>query len=160
MDEVTNYITEEKKKELEAELAYLEGGKRKEILEVLEYTKSLGDLKENEPYQQARSDQGQNEDRIKKIKHILQSSEVSKKCSGDAVAIGSKVTVHKKDLASTDPQFEKTYVIVGSEESDMLAGKISNTSPFGRAIIGKKRGDTFSFSTPTGAVFYQIKNVA
>lgn len=155
MSTATSYITEEKKKELELELIDLEGPKRKEILDTLQYAKSLGDLKENAEYHQAREDQGKLEERIKKIKHILQSSQVSSGGGGDVVEVGSKVTVQKEGTKE-----EKTYVIVGSEESNMAQGKISNTSPFGEAIMGKKKGDMFSFATPAGVVNYKIINVA
>lgn len=150
-----NYITEEKRKALEAELKDLKGPKRKEILEALEYAKSLGDLSENAEYHQAREDQGKLEERIQKIEQILQSSQVVSGGGGDIIEIGSKVTVQKEGAND-----KKVYMIVGSEEADMAAGKISNQSPFGEMLFGKKKGDNISFQSPGGTVNYKIISVA
>src|SRR3954470_17425700 len=110
MNQAADYITEEKRKALEVELKDLKGPKRKEILESLEYAKSLGDLSENAEYHQTREDQGKLEERIAKIEQILQSSEVVKGGGGDVIEIGSKVVVLKVDTKE-----EKTYQIVGAE---------------------------------------------
>jgi transcription elongation factor GreA len=155
MDQSGDYITEEKRKALEAELKDLKGPKRKEILETLEYAKSLGDLSENAEYHQAREEQGKLEERIVKIGKILQSSQTVKGGGGDVVEIGSKVVVQKKGTKE-----EKTYVIVGSEEADMAKGKISHRSPIGLAFLGKKKNDDVSFKTPNGLVNYKIINVS
>jgi len=149
------YITKEKKKELESELIELSGPKRKEIISALEYAKSLGDLSENAEYHQAREDQGKLEERIKVVEHILKSSVVVKKSGGDIVEIGSDVVVEKEGTKE-----QKNYIIVGSEEADMLQGKISNNSPIGQALFGKKKGDTVSFRTPKGLVNYKIIKVS
>jgi len=155
MTQVIDYITEEKKKVLEEELKDLKGPKRKEILEALQYAKSLGDLSENAEYHQTREDQGKLEARIQKIEQILQSSQVAYPNNGDVINIGSKVVVQKEGIKE-----EKTYQIVGSEEADMAQGKISNRSPFGDALFGKKKGDSISFSTPNGVVNYKIISVS
>jgi len=150
-----DYITKEKKKELEAELVDLQGPKRKAILESLEYAKSLGDLSENAEYHQTREDQGKLEERIAKVEAILQSSQVVSGHSGESVGVGSKVVVEKEGTKE-----KKTYQIVGSEEADMALGKISNRSPFGEAIFDKKKGDNVSFKTPNGVVNYKIIDVS
>ena len=155
MQQAADYITEEKRKSLEAELKDLKGPKRKEILEALEYAKSLGDLSENAEYHQTREDQGKLEERIKKIEQILVSSRVVSGGGGEVIEVGSKVTVRKEGAKE-----EKVYVIVGSEEANMAQGKISNRSPFGEAIFGKRKGDKISFKTPNGVVNYQIINVS
>jgi len=161
MQQAGDYITEEKKHALEAELKDLKGPKRKEILEALEYAKSLGDLSENAEYHQAREEQGKLESRIAKIEQILQSSQMVKGGGGDVVEIGSKVVVQKINGDDLPAQAgEKNYVIVGGEEADMAKGKISNRSPFGEALFGKKKGDTVSFQTPSGAVSYKIIKVS
>lgn len=154
-DKTVNYITAEKKKELEAELTDIKGPKRKAILEALEYAKSLGDLSENAEYHQTREDQGKLEERIAKIENVLQSSLVVSSKGGDEIGVGSKVVVQKVGTKE-----EKSYQIVGSEEADMAQGKISNRSPFGEAIFGKKKGESFSFKTPSGTVDYKIISVA
>jgi transcription elongation factor GreA len=155
MDQAGNYITEEKKKALEEELKNLRGPKRKEILATLEYAKSLGDLSENAEYHQAREDQGKLEERIKRIEQILQSAQVVKGGGGEIIEVGSKVVVQKDGT-----QDKKTYQIVGSEEADMSLGKISNRSPFGEALFGKKKGEIVSFQTPNGEVNYKIIDVS
>lgn len=154
MDKI-NYITEEKRKALEAELKDLQGPKRKEILDALEYSKSLGDLSENAEYHQAREEQSKLEYRIRQIEQILQSSQTVKGGGGDTVGIGSKVVVQK-----IGAQEEKTYVIVGAEEADMKIGKMSNRSPLGEALFGQKPGNTVSFSTPNGEASYKIISVS
>lgn len=157
MDQAGNYITEEKRKALELELNELKGPKRREILEALEYAKSLGDLSENAEYHQTREDQGKLEERIAKIEQILQSSEIVKGGShgGDIIEIGSKVVVSKAGTKE-----EKTFQIVGSEEADMANGKISNHSPLGVALFGRKKGDTISFNAPSGTINYKIISVS
>lgn len=149
-----DYITEEKKKALELELEDLKGPKRMEILAKLDYAKSLGDLSENAEYHQVREDQGKLEARIQKIEQILKSSEVITVKGGDTVEVGSKVLVQKEGTKE-----EKVYQVVGSEEADMLVGKISNKSPIGEALYGKKKGEQVSFKTPGGVVNYKIINV-
>jgi len=156
MQKAGNYITKEKKQELKAELADLQGPKRKEILDALQYAKSLGDLSENAEYHQAREDQGKLEERIRKIEEILQSAQViSGAGGGDSIEVGSKVVVQKVGSG-----VEKAYMIVGDQESNMTEGKISNKSPFGQAIFNKKKGDSFSFKTPGGLVNYKILSVS
>ena len=150
-----NYITEEKRQALLAELKDLKGPKRKEILENLEYAKSLGDLSENAEYHQVREEQGKLEERIAKIERILETSQTVKGGGGDVIEIGSRVVVQKEGIKE-----EKKYVIVGSEEADMTNGKISNKSPFGKALFGKKKGDKVSFKTPNGLVDYKILDVS
>ncbi|MFZ3011851.1 MAG: transcription elongation factor GreA [Minisyncoccia bacterium] len=162
MQQEGNYITEEKRQALLAELKDLKGPKRKEILENLEYAKSLGDLSENAEYHQVREDQGKLEERIAKIERILESSQTVKGGGGDIIEVGSKVVVQKIDTKglSAEKAEEKKYVIVGSEEADMVNGKISNQSPFGKALFGKKKGEKVSFKTPNGLVDYKILDVS
>ncbi len=155
MNQAGDYITEGKRQELEVELQDLKGPKRKLILEALEYAKSLGDLSENAEYHQTREDQGKLEERIAKIEQILRSSEIVSHKSGDIIEVGSKVVVEKEGGE------QKSYQIVGSEEADMASGKISNRSPFGEAIFGKKKGDKLTFKTPSGGVVnYKIISVS
>ena len=166
MDKTGNYITEEKRKALVAELADLKGPRRKEILESLEYAKSLGDLSENAEYHQAREEQGKLESKIQKIEQILRSAQVVSGGGGDIIQIGSKVTVQKvptpKKVGTPTESVgeEKVYTIVGSEEANMEEGKISNRSPFGLAMFGKSKGDKISFQTPNGTINYKIINVS
>ena len=149
------YLTQEKFDEFTKELAMLKSTRRKEVAESLEYAKSLGDLSENAEYHQIREDQGKLEARIVHIEQILQSSQTVAKGGGDIVEIGSTVVVQK----ASDKE-NITYTIVGSEEADMAKGKISNKSPFGEALFGKKKGSNVSFKTPKGVVNYKIISVS
>jgi len=153
MDEI-NYITEEKKQALQDELNHLKTVKRKEILESLEAARALGDLSENAEYHQAREDQGKTEDRILQIEHMLKSSIIVRKHSSTNVEIGTTVKVKKENLKE-----EITYSIVGAEEADMTNHKISNKSPLGEALFGKKKGDVISIKTPKGLVKYTLVDI-
>jgi transcription elongation factor GreA len=151
------YLTLEKKSELEAELAQLKSVRRKEIADSLEYAKSLGDLSENAEYHQAREDQANCEDRINHIEQILKNAvimETSERAVG-VIHVGSTVTILKKGSKE-----ERTFALVGSEEADSVSGKISNESPLGQALLGKKEGDKIVVHAPKGDIDYSIVNIA
>lgn len=147
-------ITKERKAELEAELKHLESVERREIIEALEFAKSLGDLSENAEYHQAREAQGKLEDRVNEIKRILKTAEVVSKRKSDTIGIGSVATVQKKG-----DKTKKEYSIVGEGEADMAAGKISYQSPLGGALFGKKKGEKAIFQSPAGPIEYTILDV-
>lgn len=149
------YLTIEKKQELENELNTLKSVRRKEVADALLYAKSLGDLSENAEYQQAREDQATCEERISHLETILKNAVIMDKHTAHAVEVGTTVTVVKKGAKE-----EKVFTIVGSEESDSFSGKISNESPLGRALLGKEKGDTVKVETPKGEVVYTIKSIA
>lgn len=153
MDE-KNYITEEKKEALIEELNNLKTIKRKEILEVLNAARALGDLSENAEYHQAREDQGKTEDRINQIEYMLQSAVVVKKHSSARVEIGTSVKLKKDGVKE-----EIVYSIVGAEEADMSQNKISNKSLLGGALFGKSKGDVVSIQTPKGLAKYTIIDI-
>jgi len=147
-------ISQEKFEELTKELDELRTTRRREVAEQLEYARSLGDLSENAEYQEAREMQSAVEERIDKLEAILKNAKIVKAGKSDIVGMGSTVTVQK--LGADD---KHTYVIVGAEEADMLSGKISYHSPLGNALMGKKKGDEFSFHTPKGNQKYKILKV-
>ena len=149
-----DYLTKEKHKELEKELENLKTTKRKEVAEALEYAKSLGDLSENQEYQEARDSQAILEDRINRLEAILKSAKIVSTQNTNLVMVGSVVMVEKKSDKS-----QKSYTIVGSEEADASTGKISMRSPFGLAVMGKSKNDTFSFETPSGIMSYKIIDI-
>lgn len=149
------YLTLEKKVELENELNQLKTVRRKEIADALEYAKSLGDLSENAEYHQAREDQANCEDRIAHVEQILKNAVVMDKHHAGHVEVGTTVTVTKKGEKE-----ERQFTLVGSEEADSVNGKISNESPIGEALLGKSKGDSVTFSTPKGEVTYTIKSIA
>lgn len=145
------YLTLEKKTLLEEELKTLQTVRRKEIADALEYAKSLGDLSENAEYHQAREDQANCEDRITHIEQILKNAVIMDIQVGNVVHVGSTVTVLKKGTKE-----EKTFAIVGSEEADTISGKISNESPLGQVLLGKKKGDKVVVHAPKGDIEYTI----
>lgn len=154
MSEQKEYLTQEKFEELKQELDYLKTTRRKEIAESLEYARSLGDLSENAEYQEARDLQAAAEERIQQLESILQSVKIIAPKHSDVVNLGSTVVIQKEDEKETHK-----YEIVGSEEADMHERKISHLSPLGEAVMGKKKGETFSFETPNGKMNYKIIEV-
>jgi len=154
MSDENEYLTKEKFEELGQELQELKTKKRKEVAENLEYAKSLGDLSENAEYHEAREVQANVEDRISKLEAILQSAVIMKDQHTDTISIGSTAVVVKEN--------EKTnqiFTLVGSEEANVAEGKISIHSPLGEALIGKKKGQDFSFKTPSGAMKYTVVSI-
>ena len=139
------YITIEKKKELITEREFLHNNGRREIAKRLDDAKALGDLSENAEYHQAREDQSHMESRITEIEHILKYGEVIKKTNSDKIEVGSSVIILKKD-----DQKEIKYKIVGTQESDIFEGKIAFSSPLASAMMGKSKGDSFTFKKPSG----------
>lgn len=152
-DEKT-YLSKEKLDDLKKELEHLKTDKRKEVAESLEYARSLGDLSENAEYQEAGRLQTEVEDRIATIELMLRSAIIVSDYKGGVINIGSTVTVKKEN-----DHARKIYRIVGSEEANMEEGRISNRSPLGAALIGKKKEDHVAVKTPNGEVSYLIVNV-
>ena len=156
------YLTKEKFVELEKELDYLKTTRRKEIAETLEYAKSLGDFSENQEYQEARDAQAVLEDRINRLEAILKTAKIISEHETSIVAIGSAVTLERGGDPSNSlgaGKFKKSYTMVGSEEADASVGKISIHSPLGQAVLGKAKGETFSFQTPSGEMTYKIIDI-
>ncbi len=151
MNDAQEFLTQEKYDELKKELGYLKTVRRKEIAESLEYARSLGDLSENAEYQEARELQAATEERIAKLEAMLTSANILAHKKGECVSLGSKVSIQKVGEKDTH-----RYQIVGSEETNMFERKISHLSPLGDALMGKKKGDTFSFETPNGKQQYKI----
>ena len=148
------YISQEKYDEIKEEVEDLKHVKRKAVAERLSYARSLGDLSENAEYHAARDEQGKVEDRIIELTEIIKHAEIVKPHHSDVVEVGSTVVLKK------DKEKDKiTYEIVGGEESDLLAGKISYKSPLGSAILGKTKKETFSFETPKGVVNYTVVDI-
>ena len=148
------YLSREKYEELKKELDYLKTVRRKEIAESLEYARSLGDLSENAEYQDAREMQAATEERIQKLESILTSANIVSRRKSDVVGLGSKVMIQKEEEKDIH-----RYQIVGSEEANMHERKISHLSPLGEAMMDKKKGETFSFETPSGKMNYKIISV-
>ena len=150
-------LSQEKFEELTHELDQLRTTRRKEIAEQLEYARSLGDLSENAEYQEAREMQGAVEERINKLESILKNAKIVQGEKTDTVGMGSTAIV--QPVGKTASEDKRTYIIVGAEETNMFEGKISYHSPLGAALMGKKKGDEFSFHTPRGTQKFKILKV-
>jgi transcription elongation factor GreA len=150
-------LSQEKFEELTKELDALRTTRRREIAEQLEYARSLGDLSENAEYQEAREMQGAVEERISKLESILKNAKIVEGQKSDVVGMGATVIVQSTVKAAGEDK--RTYTIVGAEETNMFEGKISYHSPLGAALMGKKKGDEFSFHTPRGTQKFKILKV-
>ena len=145
-------ITEKGKGDLEVELADLKS-QRGEIAEKIAVARDFGDLRENAEYDAARKEQGLVETRIAEIEEILQNAEIIQSSDGSAVVLGSTVELQSSDKTVT-------YTVVGPVEADPLAGKISNESPIGKELMGKKVGDEVRIKTSKAEMVYIVKSIS
>ena len=141
---------------LEAELKRLKTVERPEIIRAISAAREHGDLSENAEYHAARERQSFIEGRVREIEDKMSRAEVIdvSKLSGKVVRFGATVR-----LADEDTDEESTYLIVGSHEADISAGRLPITSPLARALIGKTVGDSVEVSTPSGHKGYEIVKV-
>ena len=135
------YLTKEGLAELEAELKDLKENKRKEVAAALKEAKEFGDLSENTDWDDAKSRQLFIEGRISELENILKHAKVIEGVSGDIISVGSTVDVEIEDG-------KHTFQIVGSTEADPDQGKISDESPIGKALLGKKVGEHAEVAPP------------
>ena len=155
MNEIQAFLTAEKFEELKKELEHLKTVRRKEVAESLEYARSLGDLSENAEYQEARDMQSAIEERIGYLeKTIKEAKIVAHEKKGGVVGLSSIVTIQKDKEKDT-----RTYTIVGSDEANIHEKKLSYLSPLGEALMGKTKGEEFSFDTPAGKQKYKVLKV-
>lgn len=145
-------ITNEGKKELESELEILKG-RRSEVAAKIAEARDFGDLSENAEYVVAREEQGIVETRIFEIEDIIRNAEIIKNVISSKVILGSKVEL-KTDKMSV------IYTVVGPVEADPIEGRISDKSPIGKALLGKKVGDQVTISTPKGDITYEIASIS
>ena len=156
MEEKEVILTKEGYDNLEKELEFLKTDKRAEIAERIKVALGFGDLSENSEYDEAKNAQAENEVKIaeleNKVRHakIIDESEIDT----NTVQIGNTVKLHDLEF---DEDVE--YSIVGSTEVDLLANKVSNESPIGKALIGAKKGQTIGVETPDGIAKYKIKSI-
>lgn len=147
-------MTVDGKAELEKELEYLETHGRNDIAEKLKVARSYGDLSENSEYDEAKSEQAKIEARINELKYQLDNAVIVESLDDDSVSMGAKVTVVRKN-----DKAKLVYEIVGFSQSDPANGKISDESPVGMALIGKKKGETVIVEAPVGNIEFQIKKI-
>ena len=149
-------ITSQRLAELEKELNYLETTREREVAAMIEEARSYGDLSENFEYTAARDEQAKVQGRIAEVKEILSHAVViedENEASG-RVGLGCKVVVEDANGRQT------TYTITGSQEANPMKFKLSDDSPFGRAIVGKAAGESFTVNAPAGSFTMKVVSVS
>lgn len=156
MDEKKHTLTYEGLKRFEEELENLKVVKRQEVAQKIKEARAQGDLSENAEYDAAKDEQRDIEARIEELEKILKNVEVidEDEVDLDSISVGCKVRIKDMELKE-----EMTYKIVGSSEANSLKGKISNESPVGRALLGKKKGETVTVETPGGNIKYKVMGI-
>ncbi|GAB1470435.1 transcription elongation factor GreA [Chloroflexota bacterium] len=154
----TNFLTKEGYQKLQEELEFLRTAKRAEVAERLHEAMEGGELIENAEYEAAKNEQAFVEGRIQELDHLLATAQiiedVGKLKKNDAILIGAKVTIKEGNYDA------ETFTIVGAAEANPREGKISNESPIGKAILGRKLGDIVKVETPGGTYNVKILKVA
>jgi len=150
-------LTKEGLNQLQAELDYLKSEKRLEVAQKIKEALSFGDLSENSEYDAAKNEQAQVEEKIVKLENMLKNVKVisEDEAGSDEVSIGCKVTVYDIEF---DEELE--YSIVGSTEANPVLFKISNESPVGKGLLGKKVGDTVEIEAPQGSLSFKILKIS
>ena len=156
VDEKKHTLTYEGLKRFEEELENLKVVKRQEVAQKIKEARAQGDLSENAEYDAAKDEQRDIEARIEELEKILKNVEVidEDEVDLDSISVGCKVRIKDMELKE-----EMTYKIVGSSEANSLKGKISNESPVGRALLGKKKGETVTVETPGGNIKYKVMGI-
>lgn len=149
-------LSESRLAELQEELNYLKTVREKEVADLIKEARSFGDLSENSEYDEAKNEQGKLYSRIAELEGILSNYVVIEEAPSDpnAVRLGSRVKV--MDLEFKE---EEEYEVVGSQEADPMNGRISEDSPFGKALLGKRVGDEVNVEAPAGVVKYKVLDI-
>ena len=151
-------LSPERFKELQEELVYLKTVREKEVADQIKEARSFGDLSENSEYDEAKNEQGKLYSRMAEVENILQNCVVIEEAADDSdhltVRLGSRITVLDKELEE-----EEVYQVVGSQEADPMNGRISEDSPFGKALLGKGVGEDVVVEAPVGLLRYQILDI-
>jgi transcription elongation factor GreA len=149
-------LTPDGLKRLEEELENLKSVKRREVAERIKVAIGYGDISENSEYEDAKNEQAFIEGRVITLEKMLRNARIinNDEIDLETVSIGSKVIVEDIEFGDT-----MEYSIVGTAESDPLNNKISNESPVGKAIIGKKKGTTVEVNVPAGIIQYKIVDI-
>ena len=139
------------------ELKYLKLTRREEIKEQIAVARGFGDLSENAEYDEARNEQAKVEARIQELEALIENAEIIDETNMDvrSISLGSVVKLYDEDFEE-----EITYNIVGSNQADPLEKKISDQSPIGRALMGKKAGDTVTVTAPAGELHFKVLEVS
>lgn len=151
------YLTEEGLQKVKDELEYLTTTRRKEVAKLIAEAKAEGDISENAGYDEAKTQQGFLEGRIRELENVIKHAQLIEEngASKNTISLGSTVVVQE---VGTD--FEEEYEIVGKMEADPSNGRISNESPIGTALLGKKKGQKVVVETPGGSIDLKILKVS
>lgn len=151
-------LSAERMEELKTELNYLKTVREREVADLIKEARSFGDLSENSEYDEAKNEQGRVYSRIAEIENILGNCVVISEDTTDrangTVRLGSRIAVKDMDCNEIE-----VYQIVGSQEADPMNGRISEESPFGKALLGRREGDEVSVDAPAGGIRYQITEI-
>ena len=150
-------LSPERFQALQDELVYLKTVREKEVAEQIKEARSFGDLSENSEYDEAKNEQGKLYSRIAEVEGILQNCVVIEEAHDedhDAVRLGSKITVLDKEFDERE-----VYQVVGSQEADPMNGRISEDSPFGKALLGCAVGEEVQVEAPAGVLRYRILEI-
>jgi len=149
-------ISAERLEELKQELTYLKTVREKEVAELIKEARSFGDLSENSEYDEAKNEQGKLYSRMAELEEILSNYTLidDAEKSADMIHVGTTVVVRDVEFDE-----EMTYEIVGSQEADPMNGRISEESPFGRALLGRKVGEEVNVEAPAGIIKYEIVKI-
>jgi len=149
-------LTPKRLQELQEELNYLKTVREREVAEQIKEARSFGDLSENSEYDEAKNEQGKLYSRIAEVEAVLANYVIieEQEFAADAVSLGSLVKVLDEEF-----QEEEDYHIVGSQEADPMNGRISEDSPFGKALLGKVIGDEVEVEAPMGILRYKIIDI-
>ena len=151
-------MSQERYDDLVKELHYLETVREKEVSELIKEARSFGDLSENSEYDEAKTEQGKLYSKIAEMKVLIENAEIIEKTELDADTVSLSSHVKLRDLDEND---EIEYQIVGSQEANPMQGRISDESPVGSALIGKKAGDSVDVTLPNGNIItYKVLGVS
>ena len=142
--------------ELKEELNYLKTVREKEVADQIKEARSFGDLSENSEYDEAKNEQGKLYSRIAELEDILSNYSIIEEYDTDpnSVRLGSKITVLDVEM-----EVEEEYQVVGSQEADPMNGRISEESPFGKALLGRAIGEPVIVEAPAGNIEYRVVNI-
>ena len=149
-------LSAERLEALQNELKYLKTVREKEVADQIKEARSFGDLSENSEYEEAKNEQGKLYSRIAEVENILSNYVIIEEHTEDpnSVRLGSKITVLDIEM-----NLEETYQVVGSQEADPMNGRISEESPFGKALLGKAVGEVVIVEAPAGNIEYKIIDI-
>ena len=155
-ENIKQMYTKQGYQDLVDELKFLKLTRREEIKEQIAVARGFGDLSENAEYDEARNEQAKVEARIQELEALIENAEIIDETNMDvrSISLGSLVKLYDEDFEE-----EITYSIVGSNQADPLAQKISDQSPIGRALMGKKAGDSVVVTAPAGELHFKVLEV-